>query len=89
MRQFIRQTLTEPSSPFNEADKLPASLEGFTKPLYCDLSSQPKICLNIDDEPLLGGRGRIPDRLPIALVHDVQRRLEQLLQGLLLAAVPG
>ena len=46
-------------------------------------------CLNVDDEPFLGGRGRVPDRLPVALEHDVQRRLEQLLEGLLLAAVAG
>ena len=46
-------------------------------------------CLNVDDEPLLRGRGRVPDGLPVALEHDVERRLEELLQGLLLAAVAG
>ena len=47
------------------------------------------INLNVYDQPLFTRGCSVSDRLPIPLEHQVQRRLEQLLQGLLLAPARG
>ena len=44
--------------------------------------------LYVDQQPLLGGCRRVSGVLKVPFVHDVQRRLEELLQCSLLAPGP-